>query len=196
MKGGRFTIHKARKQIILICFIIYLLAVFWYTVLNRQTGLQSAQFKLIWSYKEWVSGDWELGKEIMANMAMFIPFGFLLAEGLFKYRFIIPAATLFSVRIEMFQKTGYADGYSRLLSNRGWVLINGKKAPIVGNVCMDQMMVDVTRISGVQLGTEVVLIGKSGNEKITADDLAHLYGTIGYEIVCGINKRVERLYVD
>ena len=92
--------------------------------------------------------------------------------------------------------TGYADGYSRMLSNKGWVLINGYKAPIVGNICMDQMMVDVTCIPGVQLGTEVVLMGKSGNEKITADDLAHLYGTIGYEIVCGINKRVERLYVD
>ena len=103
MKGSRFTIHKARKQIILICFIIYLLAVFWYTVLNRQIGLQSAQFKLIWSYKEWINGDWELGKEIMANIAMFIPFGFLLSAGLFRNRFIIPAATLFSVLIEMLQ---------------------------------------------------------------------------------------------
>lgn len=92
--------------------------------------------------------------------------------------------------------TGYADGYSRLLSNRGWVLINGKKAPIVGRVCMDQMMVDVTGIPNVELGSEVVLMGRSGDERITADDLAHLYGTIGYEIVCGINKRVERIYID
>lgn len=91
--------------------------------------------------------------------------------------------------------TGYADGYSRLLSNKGWVLINGKKAPIVGRVCMDQMMVDVSDIHDVKLGTEVVLIGKSGNEVITADDLANLYGTIGYEIVCGINKRVDRVYL-
>lgn len=68
--------------------------------------------------------------------------------------------------------TGYADGYSRLLSNKGWVLINGRKAPIVGRVCMDQMMVDVTNIPNVELNTEVVLIGKSGNEVITADDLA------------------------
>ena len=60
---------------------------------------------------------------------------------------------------------------------------------------MDQMMVDVTGIPDVKLGTEVVLVGESGNEKISADDLAHIYGTIGYEVVCGISKRVERIYV-
>ena len=91
--------------------------------------------------------------------------------------------------------TGYAYGYSRLLSNKGWILINGQKAPIVGKICMDQMMVDVTDIPDIKLGTEVVLIGKNGNEIITADDLAHLYGTIGYEIVCSISKRVERVYI-
>lgn len=90
--------------------------------------------------------------------------------------------------------TGYADGYPRLLSNKGWVLINGSKAPIVGKICMDQMMVDVSKIPNVQLGTEVVLIGKSGDDCITADDVAQLCGTIGYEIVCGISKRVERVY--
>lgn len=90
--------------------------------------------------------------------------------------------------------TGYADGYSRLLSNKGWVFINGNKAPIVGRVCMDQMMVEVTDIPGVTPGEEVVLLGKSGEEIITADDLANLYGTIGYEVVCGINKRVDRVY--
>lgn len=91
--------------------------------------------------------------------------------------------------------TGYADGYSRLLSNKGWVLINGKKAHIVGRVCMDQMMVDVSDIPDVNLGTEVVLIGKSGEEVLTADDLANIYGTIGYEVICGISKRVERKYI-
>ena len=91
--------------------------------------------------------------------------------------------------------TGYADGYSRLLSNKGWVLINGEKASIVGNVCMDQMMVDVSNIQNVKMGSEVTLLGKNGEQMITADDLAHLYGTIGYEVVCGISKRVERLYV-
>lgn len=92
--------------------------------------------------------------------------------------------------------TGYADGYPRLLSNKGWVLINGKRAAIVGRVCMDQMMVDVTEIPGVEYESEVVLIGKSGNEVLTADDLANLTGTIGYEIVCGISKRVERVYAE
>ena len=88
--------------------------------------------------------------------------------------------------------TGYADGYSRLLSNKGWLLINGKRAPIVGRVCMDQMMVDVTDIPGVHIDSDVVLIGRDGEEIITADDIANLYGTIGYEVVCGINKRVDR----
>lgn len=91
--------------------------------------------------------------------------------------------------------TGYADGYPRLLSNKGWVLINGYKAPIVGRVCMDQMTVDVTDIPDVEYESEVVLLGKSGDEVITADDLANLIGTIGYEIVCGISKRVERVYI-
>lgn len=92
--------------------------------------------------------------------------------------------------------TGYADGYPRLLSNKGWVLINGYKAPIVGRVCMDQMMVDVTDIPDVEYESEVVLLGKCGDEVITADDLANLIGTIGYEIVCGISKRVDRVYVE
>ena len=92
--------------------------------------------------------------------------------------------------------TGYADGYSRLLSGRGWALINGRKAPVVGRVCMDQMMLDVTDIPDVHMGSEVVLIGKSGNETITADELAHVYGTIGYEVVCGISKRVDRIYLE
>ena len=84
--------------------------------------------------------------------------------------------------------TGYADGYPRLLSNKGWVLINERRVPIVGRVCMDQMMVDVTSIPDVEYESEVILIGRSGKEVITADDLAHMIGNIGYEIVCGINK--------
>lgn len=90
--------------------------------------------------------------------------------------------------------TGYADGYPRLLSNKGFVLINGKKAPVVGRICMDQMMVDVTDIPNVQYESEVIIIGESEGEVITADDLASMIDTIGYEIVCGISKRVERLY--
>ncbi len=92
--------------------------------------------------------------------------------------------------------TGYADGYSRLLSNKGYVLINGKKAPIVGRICMDQLMVDVSNIDDVDIGTVVVLLGRSDNEVITADDLANLYDTIGYEVVCGINKRVKRVFIN
>lgn len=92
--------------------------------------------------------------------------------------------------------TGYADGYSRLISNKGFVLINGRKAPVVGRVCMDQFMVDITDIQDVTMGSEVVLIGKSGNEVITADDMAQWIGTIGYEVVCGISSRVERTYID
>ncbi|MBO7303962.1 MAG: alanine racemase [Clostridia bacterium] len=88
--------------------------------------------------------------------------------------------------------TGYADGYRRDLSNKGYVLIRGRRAPIVGRICMDQMTVDVSDIPGVKAGDFATLIGNDGNEKITADDIASLIGTIGYEIVCGISKRVER----
>ncbi len=89
---------------------------------------------------------------------------------------------------------GYADGYSRAFSNRGRVLIDGQFARILGLVCMDQMMVDVSDIDA-KYGDEVVLIGQSKGEKITADDLAMLSDTISYEILCGIGKRVPRVYV-
>ena len=91
--------------------------------------------------------------------------------------------------------TGYADGYNRLLSNSGYVLLNGKRAGIIGRICMDQFMVDVSQIDDVHMGTEVVLIGRSGDEVITADDIAQMIGTIGYEIVCAISERVERVYM-
>ena len=90
---------------------------------------------------------------------------------------------------------GYADGYLRLLSNKGEVLINGQRAPIRGRVCMDQIMVDVSNIPDVEIGDEVVLIGKQGDEEITATELADLVGTINYEITCSISKRVPRVYV-
>ncbi len=89
---------------------------------------------------------------------------------------------------------GYADGFSRLLSNKGEVLINGKRAPIRGRVCMDQFMVDVTDIDKVNIGDEVVLIGKQGNDELTATEMADLIGTINYEITCDITKRVPRVY--
>lgn len=90
---------------------------------------------------------------------------------------------------------GYADGYARLLSGKNEVLINGKRARGVGRICMDQMMVDITGIPDVHEGTTVTLFGSDGGEVITADDLAALYGTIGYEIICGINQRVPRVYM-
>lgn len=74
------------------------------------------------------------------------------------------------------------------------MLINGKKAPIVGRICMDQFMVDVSAIDGVDMGTEVVLIGHSGNECITADDMASCIHSIGYEVVCDISNRTKRFY--
>lgn len=92
--------------------------------------------------------------------------------------------------------TGYADGYSRAFSNLGFVLVHGKKARIVGRICMDQMMVDVTGIADPCAGDEVVLIGYSGNGYLGADEIAKKIGTIGYEIVCNISKRVPRIYVD
>jgi len=88
---------------------------------------------------------------------------------------------------------GYADGYPRLLSNRGRVIINGKYAPIVGRVCMDQFMVDVTDIENVSAGDKVTLIGKQGDLCVSADEIASLTQTINYEVVCDISKRVPRV---
>ena len=90
--------------------------------------------------------------------------------------------------------TGYADGLNRQLSNKGFVMINGCKAPIVGRICMDQTLVDVTDIPDVKMGAEVVIIGKSGDLTYTADDMAQDLGTIGYEVICNITKRVQRFH--
>jgi alanine racemase len=89
---------------------------------------------------------------------------------------------------------GYADGYCRALSGKFHVLIRGKKAPILGRVCMDQMMVDVTEIPDVQLNDRVVLVGRSGNEEITVETIAAAAGSFNYEFVCGISRRVPRIY--
>ena len=89
---------------------------------------------------------------------------------------------------------GYADGYRRRLSNQGHVLIHGKKAPVLGRVCMDQTMVDVTDIPDVKLDDKVVLIGGSGEEEITVDEMAEMTGTINYEIICGLSRRIPRVY--
>lgn len=91
---------------------------------------------------------------------------------------------------------GYADGYPRSLSNKGWVLIHGHKCPILGRVCMDQFMVDVTDVPAVQVLDEVTLLGCDGEEKITAEMLGNLSGRFNYELVCDISKRVPRVYVE
>lgn len=90
---------------------------------------------------------------------------------------------------------GYADGYPRALSNKGSVLIKGQRAPIIGRVCMDQLMVDVTLLSDVNEGDEVVLIGKSGNDCITMEELSSLSDHLNYELACDIGKRVPRLFI-
>lgn len=90
---------------------------------------------------------------------------------------------------------GYADGYPRQLSGKGWVLIHGQKAPILGRVCMDQFMVDVTDIPNTRSGDEVTLIGRDGNEVITAEELGELSGRFSYEFICCISKRVPRVYI-
>lgn len=89
---------------------------------------------------------------------------------------------------------GYADGYARSLSNKGWVLIRGKKAPILGRVCMDQFMVDVTDIPEARELDEVILLGKSQDQQITMEELGELSGRFNYEFACCISKRVPRIY--
>ena len=90
---------------------------------------------------------------------------------------------------------GYADGLSRLLTGKGKVIINGAFADIVGRICMDQCMIDVTDIPNVKVGDEVIFMGEDqfGN-RITADDIAEAIGTISYEVVCDVSKRVPRVY--
>lgn len=90
---------------------------------------------------------------------------------------------------------GYGDGYSRGLSNKGFVLIRGKRARILGRVCMDQFMVDVTHIPEAREDDEVTLMGRDGEEMITAEELARLGGGFHYELLCNIGKRVPRVYL-
>jgi alanine racemase len=91
---------------------------------------------------------------------------------------------------------GYADGYNRLYSSQSEVLVRGRRAKVVGRVCMDMCMVDVSHISNVQVGDEVVLLGQQGNERIAAEELARLSQTIHYEVLCGVSSRVPRVAVD
>lgn len=90
---------------------------------------------------------------------------------------------------------GYADGYRRNMTGKCHVLIRGQKAPVIGKICMDQIMADVTDIAGVEIGEEAVLMGQSGAEIVTAEMLAGWSDTISYEIVSGIHRRVPRVYI-
>lgn len=89
---------------------------------------------------------------------------------------------------------GYADGLRRALSNQGEMLIRGRRSTIIGRICMDQTMLDVTKIPNVQVGDVVTILGKDGNEHLTATEMADWMSTISYEVVCGVSKRVPRLY--
>ena len=89
---------------------------------------------------------------------------------------------------------GYADGYSRSLSGRAYMTVRGKKAPVIGRVCMDQVMIDVTDIEDVKTGDEVTVIGDGTDNTISFDDIAQMTGTINYELVCLVGKRVPRVY--
>ena len=89
---------------------------------------------------------------------------------------------------------GYGDGYKRCLTGKTDVLIGGVRCPQIGTICMDQMMVDVSEVPGVAIGDEAVLIGRQGDEKITADELAEKADTISYEILLSFSDRVPRIY--
>jgi alanine racemase len=91
---------------------------------------------------------------------------------------------------------GYGDGYPRSLSGKGYVLIRGKRAPILGRVCMDQFMVDVSQIPGVSQGDEVTLIGKDKEEEITMEQLGALSGRFNYELACNLGERIPRIYLN
>ena len=91
---------------------------------------------------------------------------------------------------------GYGDGYPRLMSNKGDVLVNGKRCRVIGTVCMDHIMIDVTSVKDVHIGDDVVLLGEQDDQEITAEEIAEICSTIHYEIVTGIQERVERIYVD
>ncbi len=90
---------------------------------------------------------------------------------------------------------GYCDGYPRYMSNKGSVIIGGVRCPILGRVCMDQMMVDVTNAPNTKIGDEVTLIGTDGNETITVEDISDPEARFNYEVICLINKRVPRVYI-
>ena len=90
---------------------------------------------------------------------------------------------------------GYADGYTRMLTGKGEVFVNGQRAEVVGKICMDQCMIDVTHIENVNIGDEVVIFGYEKDEYPSVDEIAEKIGTINYEVVCMVGRRVPRVYM-
>jgi len=117
-----------------------------------------------------------------------VPAGFRVGYG---STHVTPASTLLATL-----PVGYADGFSRKLSSLGQVLIHGRRAPVLGRVCMDMIMVDVGHIAGVRPGDEAVLYGEQGDEAVWADEVAEKTGTISYEVLCAVGARVPRIYRD
>ena len=117
-----------------------------------------------------------------------VPAGFHISYGI-TYRTQKPT-TIATVPV------GYADGYNRLLSSRGYMVVHGKRVPVVGRVCMDLTMLDVGALKDVKIEDEVVAFGQQGNQAVTADELASKLSTINYEIVTSITGRVPRVYLE
>ena len=90
---------------------------------------------------------------------------------------------------------GYADGYSRSVSNNPEMLIGGEKVSQIGRICMDQCMIDVTKVNNINVGDEVTLFGGEGDQNVTVDDIAERLGTINYEVTCAVGRRVPRIYI-
>ena len=90
---------------------------------------------------------------------------------------------------------GYADGYNRLLTNKGQVIINAKKYPVVGRVSMDQILIDIGNSDPIEIGDEVILFGEQGGTTVEVSDICEILNTIPYEVCCWISKRVPRVYV-
>lgn len=105
--------------------------------------------------------------------------------------YTVPSATFIATL-----PVGYADGYSRKFSNKAQVLIGGRRRPVIGRVCMDQIMVDLGPVCDAEVGDEAILFGKQGEEEITATELASIAGTIDYELLCAVSARVPRVYVN
>jgi len=137
-----------------------------------------------------------LKKKIILKSVLNVRSRVIFLKKVSKGRSISYGRTFFTKK-DMFIATvpiGYNDGYFRLLSNKADVLVGGKRCRVIGRVTMDQIMVDVTKVSGVKVGSSVTIIGKQKKECISADELAHYGETINYEIICSLGNRLPKVY--